>query len=34
MGFFLGLILFIIVLGRLDRRLPWPDPHRSTSNRR
>jgi len=24
MSFFLGLILFTVVLGLIDRRLPWP----------
>ncbi len=24
MGFALGVVLFVIVLGVLDRRLPWP----------
>jgi hypothetical protein len=24
MSFFLGLILFVVVLGILDGRLPWP----------
>jgi hypothetical protein len=24
MAFFLGLILFVVVIGLLDRRIPWP----------
>jgi hypothetical protein len=24
MSFFLGLILFVVVIGALDARLPWP----------
>lgn len=26
MGFVVGVILFVIVIGILDNRLPWPDP--------
>jgi len=26
MSFFLGLILFTVVMGLVDRRLPWPRP--------
>lgn len=26
MSFFLGLLLFTVVLGLVDRRLPWPRP--------
>ena len=25
MSFVLGLIVYVVVLGRLDRRLPWPE---------
>jgi hypothetical protein len=28
MAFILGLVLFIIVLGAVDARLPWPRPSR------
>jgi hypothetical protein len=24
MGFIIGVILFVVVLGLVDRRLPWP----------
>jgi len=24
MSFFLGIILFVVVVGRIDIRLPWP----------
>jgi hypothetical protein len=27
MQFILALILFVVVLGALDARLPWPNPH-------
>jgi hypothetical protein len=26
MSFFVGLVLFIVVIGYLDARLPWPRP--------
>jgi hypothetical protein len=26
MGFFFGVVVFVIVIGRLDTRLPWPRP--------
>jgi hypothetical protein len=26
MGFIFGLIVFIVIIGRLDLRLPWPGP--------
>jgi hypothetical protein len=26
MSFIASLLLFVVVLGRLDRRLPWPAP--------
>lgn len=26
MSFILGIVLFVVVIGRLDRRLPWPAP--------
>lgn len=26
MSFVLGIILFVVVVGRLDGRLPWPRP--------
>ena len=26
MGFLFGVVVFVIVLGRLDARLPWPRP--------
>lgn len=26
MSFVLGIVLFVVVLGRLDARLPWPEP--------
>jgi hypothetical protein len=26
MAFFIGLILFVVVVGWLDRRVPWPAP--------
>jgi hypothetical protein len=26
MSFMIGLILFVVVLGALDARLPWPKP--------
>jgi hypothetical protein len=29
MSFFLGLILFIVVIGVLDARLPWPRSKKS-----
>jgi hypothetical protein len=28
MAFFLGLILFVVVVGALDGRFPWPRPGR------
>jgi hypothetical protein len=28
MSFFLGLLLFVVVLGVIDARLPWPRPRR------
>jgi hypothetical protein len=28
MAFFLGLLLFVIVVGAVDARLPWPRPSR------
>jgi hypothetical protein len=26
MSFFIGLILFVVVVGAIDARLPWPKP--------
>jgi hypothetical protein len=26
MSFILGIILFVVVAGRMDARLPWPKP--------
>jgi hypothetical protein len=26
MAFFVGLLLFVVIVGRLDARLPWPRP--------
>jgi len=26
MSFFVGLLLFVVIVGRLDARLPWPGP--------
>jgi hypothetical protein len=26
MSFFIGLILFVVVAGAIDARLPWPKP--------
>jgi hypothetical protein len=26
MSFFVGLLLFVVIVGRLDARLPWPRP--------
>jgi hypothetical protein len=26
MGFVVGVLLFVVILGLLDSRLPWPDP--------
>jgi hypothetical protein len=26
MGFIVGVILFVVVIGMLDARLPWPKP--------
>jgi hypothetical protein len=26
MGFVVGVLLFVVVVGVLDARLPWPDP--------
>lgn len=26
MSFILGTVLFVVVVGRLDARLPWPSP--------
>jgi hypothetical protein len=26
MGFFFGVVVFVIVIGWLDARLPWPRP--------
>ena len=31
MSFILGIILFVVVIGRLDRRLPWPSPSKRAS---
>jgi hypothetical protein len=28
MGFFFGVVVFVIVIGWLDTRLPWPRPRR------
>ena len=28
MGFIFGVVVFVIVIGRLDARLPWPTPRR------
>jgi len=28
MSFILGLFLFVVVVGRIDRRLPWPPARR------
>jgi hypothetical protein len=27
-GFFFGVVVFVIVIGWLDARLPWPTPRR------
>ncbi len=29
MGFVVGVILFIVLIGILDARLPWPAPRRA-----
>ena len=29
MAFFVGLLLFVVIVGRLDARLPWPGPRDS-----
>jgi hypothetical protein len=29
MAFFVGLLLFVVLVGRLDARLPWPRPRDS-----
>jgi hypothetical protein len=29
MSFFLGLFLFVVIIGRFDLRLPWPSPGRA-----
>jgi len=29
MAFFVGLLLFVVIVGRLDARLPWPRPRDS-----
>jgi hypothetical protein len=26
MAFFVGLVVFVVIIGVLDTRLPWPDP--------
>jgi hypothetical protein len=26
MSFILGIVLFVVVVGRIDARLPWPSP--------
>lgn len=26
MSFILGIVLFVVVVGRLDARIPWPRP--------
>jgi hypothetical protein len=31
MSFIVGLILFVVVIGLLDRRIPWPSPGRPES---
>jgi hypothetical protein len=28
MGFFVGMVLFVVVIGVVDARLPWPRPRR------
>jgi len=28
MGYFIGVVLFVVVIGLLDARLPWPRPRR------
>ena len=28
MSFFVGLILFVVVIGYLEARLPWPKPRK------
>lgn len=31
MSFILGIVLFVVVIGRLDRRLPWPAADKEAS---
>jgi hypothetical protein len=31
MSFILGIVLFVVVIGRLDRRLPWPAAKREAA---
>jgi hypothetical protein len=31
MSFILGIVLFVVVIGRLDRRLPWPSASKEAS---
>jgi hypothetical protein len=33
MGFALGIVMFAVVLGWLDRKLPWPEPGRGRGRR-
>ena len=28
MGYFIGVVLFVVVIGLLEARLPWPRPRR------
>lgn len=32
MSFILGIVLFVVVIGRLDRRLPWPAAGKGTAS--
>jgi hypothetical protein len=33
-SFVVGTVLFVVVLGLLDRRLPWPPPRATQDDRR
>jgi hypothetical protein len=33
MQFILGVILFVVVIGVIDARLPWPDPRSESKGR-
>lgn len=32
MSFILGTLLFVVVIGRLDRKLPWPSARKETAS--